>query len=203
PVEIPLYSFAQPSLKCLLGIPAEFTLDLGGINGVAPVVARAVWDETEQAGKRIDSIPGQFGQDRANMLHDIEVLPVIITANVIRLTHTPTAEDRVNALAVIFHIQPVPDVGTITVDRNWFSCQAGTNNRWDQFLSVLKRTVVVGAIAGAGRQSIRPVVGAYQVIGSRFARRIWGIRSVRRAFAEGRVVRTQGAIHLVGRDVME
>jgi hypothetical protein len=49
-VEIPLHSFADAGFEGLGGFPAQFEVDLGGIDGVAAVVARAIGNISDLIG---------------------------------------------------------------------------------------------------------------------------------------------------------
>ena len=43
--QVPLNGFADAALESVSGFPAEFLFHFGGINGVSPIMARAVFDE--------------------------------------------------------------------------------------------------------------------------------------------------------------
>ena len=48
--EVPLDGFAEAGLKGFAGFPAEVGADLGGIDGVAEVVAGAIGDKDDERG---------------------------------------------------------------------------------------------------------------------------------------------------------
>src|SRR5699024_3356840 len=48
-VQIPLNGLADARVKCILGLPAKLRLNLCGVNGIAPVVARPVRHKADQA----------------------------------------------------------------------------------------------------------------------------------------------------------
>lgn len=61
-LQIPLNRFADAGLECLLRRPAQFTLDLTGVDSVAQVVAGAVLDVDDELSVRADR--GQVRSDR-------------------------------------------------------------------------------------------------------------------------------------------
>src|SRR5690606_914995 len=63
--------------------------------------------------------------------------------------------------------------------------------------------VVVGAVAGRNPQPVSVVIGAHQVVRRGLAGGIGRVGRVRRALGECRILRRQGAVYLVGGDVVE
>src|ERR1700683_4501243 len=54
-IDIPAYRLCDAAFEVFFGIPAQLALELGGIDGVTAVVARAVGDERDQLAPRSDS----------------------------------------------------------------------------------------------------------------------------------------------------
>ena len=61
---------------------------------------------------------------------------------------------HIDSLSMVFHIQPVTDVLTVTVDRKLFAMQCIIDDQRDQLLRELERTVIVGAVGNVGREMI-------------------------------------------------
>ena len=89
--------------------PAQLVVDLGGIDGVAHVVALAVRDVGDEALR--------LAQLLTDELYNVDVPHLVVAAHVIHLTHTALADDEVDGPAVVLHIQPVPDVQSLAVHR--------------------------------------------------------------------------------------
>ena len=58
-----------------------------------------------------------FPQGLADDLDDIDVAHLVMAANVVDLAHPALMDNQVNGFAVILHIQPVPDVFSLSIDR--------------------------------------------------------------------------------------
>ena len=43
-------------------------------------------------------------------LYNINIFHLIVSANVVNLSHTSFVDDKVNGLAVVFHVEPVADI---------------------------------------------------------------------------------------------
>ena len=83
-------------------------MDLGGIDGIAHIVSLPVGDMGNET----------FGlsQSFADQLHNVDVAHLIVAADVVNLAHPAVMENPVDGLAVILHIQPVPDIETFSVN---------------------------------------------------------------------------------------
>lgn len=75
--------------------------------------------------------------------------------------------------------------------------------RGNQLFRKLIGPVVVRAVGEGGLQTVGLVVGPYQMIRGRLARRIGGVGGIGCLFGEGRVIGPQGSVDLVGGDMME
>src|ERR1700721_2398011 len=72
--QIPLPGLADPGFKSLLRLPAQFALDLARIHGVAPVVARTVFDIPNQLAVRDNRVGGpQLVENRTDGMYDLKV----------------------------------------------------------------------------------------------------------------------------------
>ena len=77
-------------------------MDLGRVDGVTHVVALAVSNVSDQAFR--------LAQLLTDELDDIDILHLVVAADVVNLTDTALVDDQVDGLAVILYIQPVADI---------------------------------------------------------------------------------------------
>ena len=80
-------------------------------------MARTVRDVGDEAVR----IALRIAQDTVHGLDDdldeVDVLPFVETADVVRLGYLPLVEDKVDGPRVVLHVQPVADVLTPAVHR--------------------------------------------------------------------------------------
>ena len=77
-------------------------MDLSRVDGVTHVVALAVSNVSDQAFR--------LAQLLTDELDDIDILHLVVAADVVNLTDTALVDDQVDGLAVILYIQPVADI---------------------------------------------------------------------------------------------
>ena len=117
-------------------------------------------------------------------------------------------------------VQPVADVLPAAVHRQRSSAADVVDEKRDQLLRELVRTVVVRAVGNQRRHAIRVVVGPHEVVGRGFRGRVGAVRIVLRLFGEELLAertsaalpargipcgacQLQSTVHLVGGDVVE
>src|SRR5436309_14050887 len=93
---VPADRLLQPALPGLKGPPAQLPLDLRRVDGVAAVVAGAVFDELNQRGRLAQSV-----QDR---LGDLDVAPLVARADVVGLAGATPPHHREDGAAVVFDV---------------------------------------------------------------------------------------------------
>ena len=157
---------------------------------------------------------------------DIDVLPLVEPADVVRLRDAPLVEDDVDGPRVVLHVEPVPHILSLPVYRQRFSMPDVVDEQRDQFLGELVGAVVVTAVGNNGGHSKRIVESSYKVVGAGLGGRVRAVRLVLEVFREelltiGQVMRAagglggerglnafrmrhlQGSIHLIRGDVIE
>ena len=100
----------------------------------------------------------------ADLPGEIDVGPLIAPPDDVALPDLAPSQDGHDARTVILDIKPIPDVGSVTVDRDRLAVQAGMNHGGDELLDVLAGSVVVRAIRDCHRQPERPGVRHHQMI---------------------------------------
>ena len=127
--EVPVDRFCQPRLKGLVGNKPQISLDLRRIDGVAPIVAGAIRDELNQGmatrAPRLRRVREPRRKPRvmcealihhaAQQPDDIEVGPLVVTADVVDLTGRAGLKNTRNTPGMVLNVKPVADVTAITV----------------------------------------------------------------------------------------
>ena len=196
-IQIPADRLFDAVLKFRIRQPAQLVVDLGGIDGVAHVMALAVChvgDETLG-----------FTELMADELDDVDVAHLIVSAHVVDLTLMPLADDEVDGLAVILHIQPVAHVQALTINRKRFVVEAVCDHERDQLLGEMIRAVVVGAAGDRHRQAVSAVIRLYQQVRARLGAGIRGAGVDRRGLGKEQIgpVQRQIAVDLVRGHLVE
>ena len=163
--------------KLRLGQPAQLIVDLRRVDGVAQVVALAVGHEGDEVLALVQLVHDQ--------LHDVDVRHLVVAAHVVDFADAALAEDQVDGLAVVLHIEPVADVLALAVDRQRLVVQAVGDHQRDQLLREVVGPVVVGAAADCHRQAVGTVVGLHQQVRAGLG------GAVRRAGVDGRFLRKE------------
>ena len=225
-VEVPADGFFDAFLELEGGFPAEFALELGGVDGVAHVVAGAVGD----VGDEVEVLAFGTAEEAVNGvdedLDEVDVLPFVEAADVVGLGHLALVEDEVDGPGVVLHVEPVAHVLALAIDRQGLAVADVIDEQRDQLLRELIRAVVVAAVGDHGGQSVGVVEGPHEVVAGRLGRAVGAVRLVFEVLreeavavsevvlsgaglrAEGRLDargmgQLEGAIDLVGGDVVE
>src|SRR5207253_1401392 len=102
---VPADGLRQTAGPRLDGPPAELSLDFGGIDRVAPIMARPVFHE-------LDKGPG-FSQRLQDRLDNLEVWAIVAGPDVVDLPCLPPEEHGKDGPAVVIHVNPVADIAAI------------------------------------------------------------------------------------------
>ena len=175
--------------------PAELALELGGVDGVAAVVAGAVGDPVEVLGVAAHGL-----QDHAQ---DGDVVLLPIGADEVGLPHAALGEDVPHRGAVVLGVDPVADVLAAAVELGADAVDDVRDLPGDELLHVLVGAVVVGAVGDRGVQAVGAGPCAHEHVGTRLGGAIGARGLIRRLLGElGGVVERQVAVDLVGGDVV-
>ena len=175
--------------------PAQLALELGGVDGVAAVVAGAVGDPVEVLGVAPHGL-----QDHAQ--HG-DVVLLAICADEVGLPHLALREDVPDGRGVVLGVDPVADVLAAAVELGADAVDDVGDLPGDELLHVLVGAVVVGAVGDRGAQAVGACPGSHEHVGGRLGRAVRRGRPVRRLLGElGGVVERQVAVDLVGGDVV-
>ena len=175
--------------------PAQLALELGGVDGVAAVVAGAVGDPVEVLGVAAHRLE-DHAQDR-----DVVLLPV--GSDEVGLPHAALREDVPDGRGVVLGVDPVADVLAAAVELGAHAVDDVGDLPGDELLHVLVGPVVVGAVGDRGAKPVGAGPCAHEHVGAGLGRAVRRARMVGRLLGElGRVVERQVAVDLVGGDVV-
>ena len=183
--------------------PAEIALDLRRIDRVAAIMAGAIGHvrDLRFAFSSVGERPALV-DERADRLHDMDVLALGVAADVVDLADAADLEHAADRGAMILDVQPVAHVASVAVDRQRLAGERLLDHQRNEFLGKLVRPIVVRAVRRQRRQSVRVMERAHEMIGRGLRRRVRGVRLVRRFLGEA-PDRAERAVHLVGGDVQE
>ena len=175
--------------------PAELALELGGVDGVAAVVAGAVGDPVEVLGVLSHGL-----QDHAQYG---DVVLLAISPDEVGLPRAALGEDVPDGAGVVLGVDPVADVLALPVELGADAVDDVRDLPGDELLHVLVGAVVVGAVGDRGAQAVGAGPGAHEHVGGRLGARVRRGRVVRSLLGElRRVVEREVAVDLVGGDVV-
>ena len=175
--------------------PAQLTLQLRAVDGVAAVVAGAVGDPVEVLGVAPHGLE-DHAQDR-------DVVPLAVGPDEVGLPRAALGEDIPDGRGVVLGVDPVADVLALTVELGADAVDDVRDLPGDELLHVLVGAVVVGAVGDRGAQAVGAGPGAHEHVGAGLGRAVRRGRVVGRLLGElGRVVERQVAVDLVGGDVV-
>ena len=175
--------------------PAELSLELRGVDGVAAVVAGAVGDPVEVLG-----VLSHRFEDHAQ---DRDVVLLAVGSDEVGLPHLALGEDVPDGAGVVLGVDPVADVLAAAVELGAHAVDDVRDLPGDELLHVLVGAVVVGAVGDRGAKPVGAGPGAHEHVGAGLGRAVRRGRVVRRLLGElGRVVERQVAVDLVGGDVV-
>ena len=175
--------------------PAELAPELGAVDSVAAVVARAVGHPVEVLGVAAHGL-----QDHAQ--HG-DVVLLAICADEVGLPHAALREDVPDGTGVVLGVDPVAHVLAPPVELRLDPVDDIGDLARDELLHVLVWAVVVGAVGDRGAQAVGTGPGAHEHVGGCLGGAVGRGRPVGRLLGElRRVVERQVAVDLVGGDVV-
>lgn len=194
--DVPVDRLLEPLGEVGVGRPpAELALQLGGVDGVAAVVAGAVGDPVE--------VLGVAAHGREDHAQHGDVVLLAICADEVGLPRAALGQDVPDGAGMVLGVDPVADILALSVELGANAANDVGDLPGDELLHVLVGTVVVGAVGDRGAQAVGAGPGAYEHVRARLGRAVRRGRPVRRLLGElGGVVERQVAVDLVGGDVV-
>ena len=177
-IKIPLYSFLDSLFKLERWLPAEFLLELARIDGVTHIVTLSVCYISNQIQICTLRATEQSINGLDNHLDDIDVLPLVETADVVSLGNLTLVENHIDGTGMIHYIQLVAHILTLTIYWQWLAMTDVVDEQRNQLLWELVWTIVVGAVGHDGRHTVCIVESTNEVVRACLGCRLWRVRIV-------------------------
>ena len=196
-IKIPLNGLLNARFEGRLREPAQLIVDLRGIDGVAAVVAGAVFHVLDEGF--------WLAEGRENGLHHGEVVPFVVPADVVHFPFAALPDNEINSAAVVFRVEPVPHVRPVAIDGKGLIFQRVDEHEWDELLRELVRAVVIGAAGDGHGHAVGAMPRLHEEVGRRFRGGIRAGCMEGRGLCEEEIfsLKRQVAVHFIRRDLME
>ena len=120
-IEIPLHRFFNPLLKLERWLPSQFLLQLSRVDGITHIMTLSISNVSYQIQVSTLRATEQSIHGLDNHLDDIDVLPLVETADVVSLGNLILVENHIDDTGMIYYIQPVAHVLTLTIYWQWLA----------------------------------------------------------------------------------
>ena len=190
-VEVPAHRLLDTFFELQARLPAQLLLELGGVDGVAGVVAQAVRHVGDQVHVLAFGAAEQLIDGLDDDLDNVDVLPFVESADVVCLGNLPVMENHVDGAGVVFDEEPVAHVLALAVNRKRLLVADVVDEERDELLGELVRTVVVAAVRHDCRHAVGVVERANEVVGTGLRSGIRAVRRVLRRLVEDVVAVSQ------------
>src|SRR5690606_37046162 len=132
--QIPVHGFFYSFLKLQARLPSKFFIDLGSINRIAKVMSRTVSHIGDQLLGSSFHSPQLSVHYIAEQPHDVDVLPLIKTSDVVRLPYLSLMENFINGDSMVYHVEPIPHIFAFSVHRQRLIIFDVIDTKGDQLL---------------------------------------------------------------------
>ena len=163
-VEVPADGFFDAFLELERRFPTKFFLELGGVDGVALVVAGAVGNVGDEVHVLAFLTAEQTVDCLDYYLDDVDVLPFVKAADVVGLGNLALVENEVDGACVVNHVEPVAHVFALAVNGERLAMADIVDEQRNQLFRELIRSVVVRAVGDDGRHAVCVVECADKVV---------------------------------------
>src|SRR5271170_656559 len=165
---IPINRLAQTVFERDRGFPAEFPLDFRAREGIAAIVAGAIFHGSKQRFC--------FSRGAKQTARHGEIFDDVRAADVVNLADSSVLQDRQNCAAMIRHVKPIAFLPTVAVNGEGLVVQRIRNHERQKFFGELVRPVIVGGARDDRRKRKGANVGPDNQVGAGFR---GGVRTVR------------------------
>ena len=136
-VEIPLNGLPDAVCEFRFGKPAQLVVYFGRVDGIAHIVTLSVGNKGYKAFWFAESMAYQF--------YDVDILHLVVTADVVHFANRSVMYDKVDRTAVILNVQPVANVFACALNGQRFVSERICDHKRNQLLWKVIRSVVVRA----------------------------------------------------------
>ena len=120
-LQIPLHGLLDTLLKLERWLPAQFLLQLSRVNSITHIMTLSVCYISYQIQVSTLRATEQSINCLDDHLDDINVLPLVKTTDVIGLGNLALMENHIDGTGMIYYIQPVAHVLTLTIYWQWLA----------------------------------------------------------------------------------
>ena len=163
-IKIPFYRFFDTLFKLQRRLPTEFLLQLSRVNSIPHIVTLSVCYISNQIQVSTLRTTEQSINCLDDHLDDIDILPLVETTDVVSLGNLTLVENHIDGTGMIYYIQPVAHVLTLTIYRQWLAMTDVIDEQRNQLLRELVWTIVVRAVGHDGRHTICIVESTDEVV---------------------------------------
>src|SRR6185437_9959318 len=170
--EIPADRLRNAICERFLRSPSKLAMRLRSIDGVALVVSGPVRDKPDERAPRhrsrhcpVDGV--------ADLPDNIDIALLAIAAKIVLLAGPAARQQRDKPFGMILNMQPIPDVGAGSVNRQRLALDGIEYGQRDELFRKLAWSIIVRAVRHDNRQAIGLEPCQREVIGGRLAGRIW------------------------------
>ena len=136
-------------------------------------------------------------------MDDLDVLFLIVSADVVGLEETAFLLYHIDSLGVILYIKPVADVLAVAVYRQFLAVQGIVDDKRDQLLRKLIGAVVVAAVGDIGREMVGIHISLHQHVRRSLTCGVGAVGRIGSGLVEIAAVLGEGTVHLIGGNVKE
>ena len=168
-VKIPTDSFLYTFFKLQARFPTQFSLEFGGVNGIAHVMTGTVGDVCDEVEVFAFCSSEQSVNSFDEHSYDVDVLPLVESSDVVCFGDDSVVEDGVDGTCVVFHIEPVSYVLSLAIYGQWFAVSNVVDEERYEFFRELVWSVVVGAVGDDCGHAVCVVECPDEVVAAGFA----------------------------------
>ena len=163
-VEVPADGFSEAFVEGDALAPAKFFFDAGAVDGVAAVVAGAVFDVGDERAQAFGIEAGFFRDQLDEAVKEANVFPFVFATDVVGAARGAVLHDGPDCFVVVLDIEPVADVPPVAVDREGLAFEHVEDHEGDELFRELIGPVVIGAVGEGEREPIGMVVSLGEVV---------------------------------------
>ena len=120
-LKIPFHGLFVSFLKLERWLPTQFLLELARVDGITHIVTLSVCYISNQIQVSTLRATEQSINSLDYHLDDVNVLPLVETADVIGLGNLTLVENHIDGTGMIYYIQPVAHILTLTIYWQWLA----------------------------------------------------------------------------------
>ena len=120
-IKIPFHGFLDTLLKLERWLPPQFLLQLSRVDGITHIMTLSVCYISDEIHILAFLSAEQSIHGLDYHLDDIDVLPLVETADVVGLGNLTLVENHIDGTGMIYYIQPVAHVLTLTIYWQWLA----------------------------------------------------------------------------------